>query len=177
MSSQHLRLKWYFEKLDKYGPRLHFLLVRDYVMLSSKILSWARIMSEYTLLHDHSWHWLSSTMTHHFRLRIPKTYYVKQIVSKLCSLNGALSEQIWRNVALHHFLTNGYSDVNGCCQNSSRYFEGSFVSYKHSFSLYKMLIGGLEWCGLLVDYCVFNQLFRFWFWRHPFTAKDPLVSK
>ncbi len=22
MNSQHLRLKWYFEKLDKYGPRL-----------------------------------------------------------------------------------------------------------------------------------------------------------
>ncbi len=21
MNSQHLRLKWYFEKLDKYGPR------------------------------------------------------------------------------------------------------------------------------------------------------------
>ncbi len=23
----------------------------------------------------------------------------------------------------------------------------------HSFSLHKMLIDGLEWCGLLVDYC------------------------
>ncbi len=27
------------------------------------------------------------------------------------------------------------------------------VSYKQSFSLHKMLIDGLEWCGLLVDYC------------------------
>ncbi len=23
MNSQHLRLKWHFEKLDKYGPRAH----------------------------------------------------------------------------------------------------------------------------------------------------------
>ncbi len=27
-----------------------------------------------------------------------------------------------------------------------------FLSYKHIFSLHKMLIDGLEWCGLLVDY-------------------------
>ncbi len=40
------------------------------------------------------------------------------------------------------------------------------------------LIDGLEWCGLLVDYCdVLNQLFGLSFWRHPFTAEDPLVSK
>ncbi len=36
----------------------------------------------------------------------------------------------------------------------------------------------LESCGLLVDFCdVFNELFGLSFWRHPFTAKDPLVSK
>ncbi len=41
-------------------------------------------------------------------------------------------------------------------------------------SLHRTLIDGLE-CGLLVDYCdVFYQLS---FWRHPFTAEDPLVSK
>ncbi len=28
-----------------------------------------------------------------------------------------------------------------------------FVSYKHKFSLYKMVTDGLEWCGSLVDYC------------------------
>ncbi len=27
------------------------------------------------------------------------------------------SKQIWRNVALHHLLTNGSSAVNGCRQN------------------------------------------------------------
>ncbi len=42
----------------------------------------------------------------------------------------------------------------------------------------KTLIDELEWCGLLGDYCdVFNQLFGLSFWRHPFTAEDPLVSK
>ncbi len=31
-----------------------------------------------------------------------------------------------------------------------------------------------EWCGLLR---CFDQLFGFSFWRHPFTAEDPFVSK
>ncbi len=31
----------------------------------------------------------------------------------------ASSEQIWRNVSLHHLLTNGSSVVNGCRQNES----------------------------------------------------------
>ncbi len=43
-----------------------------------------------------------------------------------------------------------------------------------NFSLLQMLIDGLEWCGLL--WC-FYQLFGLSFWRHPFTAKHPLVSK
>ncbi len=30
------------------------------------------------------------------------------------------SEQIWRNLALHHLLSNGSSAVNGCRQNESR---------------------------------------------------------
>ncbi len=45
-----------------------------------------------------------------------------------------------------------------------------FFFYKQSFSLYKALIVGLEWCGLL--WC-FYQLFGLSFWRHPFTAEDP----
>ncbi len=40
-----------------------------------------------------------------------------------------------------------------------------------SFCLLKMLTDGLEWCGLL--WC-FYQLFGLSFWRHPFTAEDPL---
>ncbi len=44
----------------------------------------------------------------------------------------------------------------------------------YSFSLRKILIDGLESCGLL--WC-FYQLFGLSFWRHPFTAVDPLVSK
>ncbi len=30
---------------------------------------------------------------------------------------ASLSEEIWRNVAIHHLLTNGSSAVNGCRQN------------------------------------------------------------
>ncbi len=44
----------------------------------------------------------------------------------------------------------------------------------HSFSLHRLLTDGLELCGLL--WC-FYQLFGLLFWRHPFTAEDPLVSK
>ncbi len=41
-----------------------------------------------------------------------------------------------------------------------------------SFWLLKMLTDGLEWCGLWCFY-----LFGLLFWRHPFTAEDPLLSK
>ncbi len=40
-----------------------------------------------------------------------------------------------------------------------------------------MLIDGLKWCVLLVDYCDVFIMFGLSFWRHPFTAEDPLVSK
>ncbi len=43
-----------------------------------------------------------------------------------------------------------------------------------SFSLHKTLTDRLKRCGLL--WC-FYQLFGLSFWRHPFTAEDPLVSK
>ncbi len=34
------------------------------------------------------------------------------------------------------------------------FINDGFVSYKKcSFSLHKTIIDGLEWCGLLVDYC------------------------
>ncbi len=42
------------------------------------------------------------------------------------------------------------------------------------FWRHTMLTDGLEWCGLL--WC-FYQLFGLSFWRHPFTAEDPLLSK
>ncbi len=53
------------------------------------------------------------------------------------------------------------------------------VLQTHSFSIHKTLTDGLEWCGLLCDgllWC-FYQLFGLSFWRHPFTAEDPLVNK
>ncbi len=42
----------------------------------------------------------------------------------------------------------------------------------HSFSLHKTLTDGLESCGLLGWF-----LLAVSFWRHPFTAEDPLVNK
>ncbi len=42
------------------------------------------------------------------------------------------------------------------------------------FDLTDTLIDGPGWCGLL--WC-FYQLFALSFWRHPFTADDPLVSE
>ncbi len=50
-----------------------------------------------------------------------------------------------------------------------------FLTNMTFFLFHKMLIDGLEWWVLHVDYC--DQLFGLSFWRHPFTAEDPLVSK
>ncbi len=52
--------------------------------------------------------------------------------------------------------------------------EQYYLLQTHSFSLHRVLFGGLDSCGLL--WC-FYQLFGLSFWRHPFTAEDPLVSK
>ncbi len=43
-----------------------------------------------------------------------------------------------------------------------------------NMQLFASLTDGLEWCGLL--WC-FYQLSGLSFWRHPFTAEHPLVSK
>ncbi len=48
------------------------------------------------------------------------------------------------------------------------------VLMRDFFLLHKTLTDGLEWCGLL--WC-FYQLFGLSFWRHPFTAEHPMVSK
>ncbi len=49
-----------------------------------------------------------------------------------------------------------------------------FLKKTKNFWLHKMLNDGLEWCGLL--WC-FYQLVGLSFWRHPFTAENPSVSK
>ncbi len=53
-------------------------------------------------------------------------------------------------------------------------FEGKTSWWICFFCLLMMSTDELEWCGLL--WC-FYQLFGLSFWRHPFTAEDPLVSK
>ncbi len=44
------------------------------------------------------------------------------------------SEEIWRNLALHHLLTSGYSEseVNGCRQNES---PNSWLKHPSSTSI------------------------------------------
>ncbi len=56
--------------------------------------------------------------------------------------------------------------------------DDGFVSYKHAaFGFTRCYL--MDWSG--VDYLwllwCFYQLFGLSFWRHPFTAEDPLVSK
>ncbi len=51
-----------------------------------------------------------------------------------------------------------------------------FFLQTHSFWLLKTLTDGLEWCGLLVDYCDVLSAVGLSFWRHPFTAEHPLLS-
>ncbi len=47
-----------------------------------------------------------------------------------------------------------------------------FLTNMQLFSSQDMLTDVLEWCRLL--WCIY-QLFGLSFWRHPFTAEDPLV--
>ncbi len=51
---------------------------------------------------------------------------LKELFIQICCKNVqdvqdfvSSTEQIWRNLAFHHFLTNGSSAVNGCRQNES----------------------------------------------------------
>ncbi len=103
------------------------------------------------------------------------------------------SEHIWRNVALHHLLIKTSHKSTSNPHHSSpvhqlmSYFNQKqrfevknflmmvYFFFINSFSLFSMLIDGLDECGLLVDYrWCFYQLS---FWRHPFTGEGPLMSK
>ncbi len=68
---------------------------------------------------------------------------------------------IWVNKYVSGFWCER-TTVNGLFHWRKRYYfswkqleflNDGFVSYKHSFTLHKTLTDGLEWCGLLVDYC------------------------
>ncbi len=85
--------------------------------------------------------------------------------------------QIWRNVSLHHCLSNGCSAVNGCRQNESPRILAKNILMMDLFQLLSSQDvnwwTGVVWitCGLL--WCFYQQ-FGLSFWRHPFTAEDPL---
>ncbi len=53
-------------------------------------------------------------------------------------------------------------------------WEVKLCGFVRNKSNIKIQQDGLEWCGLL--WC-FYQLFGLSFWRHPFTAEHPLMSK
>ncbi len=57
------------------------------------------------------------------------------------------SEQIWRNVALHHLLTNGSTAVNGCRHNESqtadKYSLNILSFWRHPFTA--ALVS--KWCN------------------------------
>ncbi len=80
-------------------------------------------------------------------------------------------------------------------EKSTIWIEESYFSWKQWFEVKNILIVDLfitnmqlftlhvnRWICYIVDYCsvwavLMCQLFELWFWRHPFTAKYPLVSK
>ncbi len=71
-------------------------------------------------------------------------------------------------LVLHLLLTNGSSTVNGCRQKESS--NRSFLQ-THSFS------HDSNWLTESMVYLWIIMMLLLLFWRHPFTADDPLVSK
>jgi len=54
------------------------------------------------------------------------------------SLRKKSLEQIWRNLALHHLLTSGFSAVNGCRQNEKAiWIKALHFSRKELFEVKK----------------------------------------
>ncbi len=76
------------------------------------------------------------------------------------------------DISLHIQMKLLFTEESNFIDGGLEIKKGIFLQ-THSYSLYKTLIDGLESYGLLIDY--FYQLFRLSFWRHPFTADDPLV--
>ncbi len=59
-----------------------------------------------------------------------------------------------------------------------KHLDDGFVYYKHAdfyFTRHELMFQRVV--GYLWIIVMFYQLFRLSFWRHPFTAEDPLVSK
>ncbi len=54
----------------------------------------------------------------HLKMKISWTCAHPQVIQKVDEYISS-SEQVWRNLALHHLVTNGSSSVNGCRQNES----------------------------------------------------------
>ncbi len=87
------------------------------------------------------------------------------------------SEQIWRNLALHHFLRMwmGAVRVQTADKNitSNPHLSSPSINIRWSEKLhvFKKQIHHKD------DLTLNHLLFGLSFWRHPFTVEDPLVSK
>ncbi len=102
-------------------------------------------------------------------------------IHPLLSSHIKIHQQIWTNLDSFHLETVlpciFQGDKMTCNRkqcSEAKIFWCIFILQTCSFSFHKTLIDSLESCELL--WC-FYQPFELSFWWHPFTAKDPLVSK
>ncbi len=100
---------------------------------------------------------------HNWKQQIYIYFYEKIIVHpKLkISLPQAIQDvdQIWRNVALHHFYTYGSSAVNGCRQNESPNITIIHMIYSSSVNVVIMCCE-MKGCQFVRKKSIFNRLFN-----------------
>ncbi len=70
---------------------------------------------------------LKKTAPLKFMLKCTYSLVIQEVAEFVSS-----SEQIWRNVALHHLLTSGSSGVNGCRQNESPNSWTQYITIIHT---------------------------------------------
>ncbi len=85
--------------------------------------------------------------------------YVDEFVSS--------SEQIWRNLALHHLLSSGSSTVNGCRQNESK--RNITIIHKWAYLHYSSPSINVWWSEMM-HVCV-KHIYHWGFLKGSFTQK------
>ncbi len=89
-------------------------------------------------------------INHHFQEKQSKTCKKKKKVRWLWHESITGEELIHWRKHYYELWTHILAIRNGL---QLKCLNGIFVAYRHSFLLHKTLTDGLEWCGLLVDYC------------------------
>ncbi len=70
------------------------------------------------------------------------------------------SEQIWRNLALHHLLTNGSSTMNGCRQNESQRADKKHHNNPqviHKIPVHKLMPCEVKSCMFVINKCIIKM--------------------